>query len=48
MELIGMHDLWRAFYIAEIKHGDLECLRWVYEAKNKDELVKTTPSGNCW
>ncbi|KAG0598350.1 hypothetical protein M758_12G066000 [Ceratodon purpureus] len=45
---IGMHDLWRAFCIAETNHGGFVCQRWVYESKNRCEIVETSPSGTCW
>jgi Leucine-rich repeat (LRR) protein len=46
---IGIHDLWRAFSVAETKSGVLKCQRWMYEAENcTSELVETFPSGTCW
>ena len=45
---IGMHDLWRAFCMAETKYGELRSRRWVYETEKRSELVETSPSGSCW
>ncbi|KAG0590565.1 hypothetical protein KC19_1G110000 [Ceratodon purpureus] len=47
---IGIHDLWRAFCVAETKSGKLKRQRWVYEVKvdKCSDLVETSPSGSCW
>ncbi|KAG0562697.1 hypothetical protein KC19_9G165600 [Ceratodon purpureus] len=46
---IGMHDLWRAFCVAETKGGDIGRRQWMYEARNcSSELVEASPSGSCW
>lgn len=45
---IGMHDLWRAFCIAETKSGELGWRRWIYDEVNCSELVESSPSGTCW
>ncbi|KAG0627859.1 hypothetical protein M758_2G233500 [Ceratodon purpureus] len=48
-ERIGMHDLWRAFCVAETQGGKMGERRWVYEAVNcSSELVEASPSGSCW
>ncbi|KAG0627855.1 hypothetical protein M758_2G233100 [Ceratodon purpureus] len=48
-ERIGMHDLWRAFCVAETQGGKMGQRRWVYEAVNcSSELVEASPSGSCW
>ncbi|KAG0627844.1 hypothetical protein M758_2G232200 [Ceratodon purpureus] len=48
-ERIGMHDLWRAFCVAETQGGKMGERRWVYEAGNcSSELVEASPSGACW
>ncbi|KAG0588925.1 hypothetical protein KC19_2G278800 [Ceratodon purpureus] len=46
---IGMHDLWRAFCVAESQGGEMGRRRWVYDAVNcGSELVEASPSGSCW
>ncbi|KAG0561405.1 hypothetical protein KC19_9G062400 [Ceratodon purpureus] len=48
-EEIGMHDLWRAFCVAETQGGEIGRRRWMYEARNcSSELVEASPSGSCW
>ncbi|KAG0627870.1 hypothetical protein M758_2G234400 [Ceratodon purpureus] len=48
-ERIGMHDLWRAFCVAESQGGEMGRRRWVYDAVNcGSELVEASPSGTCW
>ncbi|KAG0588935.1 hypothetical protein KC19_2G279700 [Ceratodon purpureus] len=48
-ERIGMHDLWRAFCVAETQGGEMGRRRWMYEAVNcSSELVEASPSGTCW
>ncbi|KAG0606318.1 hypothetical protein M758_9G131300 [Ceratodon purpureus] len=48
-EHIGMHDLWRAFCVAETQGGEIGRRRWMYEARNySSELVEASPSGSCW
>ena len=47
---IRMHDLWRAFCIAETKRGELRDRQWVYEIKtcSGSSPCESSPSGNCW
>ncbi|KAG0627867.1 hypothetical protein M758_2G234200 [Ceratodon purpureus] len=48
-ERIGMHDLWRAFCVAETQSGEMGRRRWMYKAGNcSSELVEASPSGTCW
>ncbi|KAG0588953.1 hypothetical protein KC19_2G280800 [Ceratodon purpureus] len=48
-ERIGMHDLWRAFCVAETQGGEMGRRRWEYEAVNSSsELVEASPPGTCW
>ncbi|KAG0562531.1 hypothetical protein KC19_9G153800 [Ceratodon purpureus] len=48
-EPIGMHDLWRAFCVAETQGGEIGRRCWMYEAWNcSSELVEASPSGTCW
>ncbi|KAG0560026.1 hypothetical protein KC19_10G148400 [Ceratodon purpureus] len=48
-ERIGMHDLWRAFCVAETEGGKIGRRRWMYETVNcSSEVVEASPSGTCW